>query len=111
VTSFHHQPEAQHPKSSAIHKLPADYPIFRGASAIDVEPVEAPTIWRSQACKSVTTTGFDIAKSVFQVHGVVPVERRLSKEAQHAVGTPAIELYWTVVQCSARLDSCYFSLG
>jgi hypothetical protein len=31
-TSFHHQPEAQHPKSSAIHKLPADYPIFRGQS-------------------------------------------------------------------------------
>jgi hypothetical protein len=29
-TSFHHQPEAQHPKSSAIHKLPADYPIYRG---------------------------------------------------------------------------------
>jgi hypothetical protein len=27
-TSFHHQPEAQHPKSSAIHELPADYPIF-----------------------------------------------------------------------------------
>jgi hypothetical protein len=25
---FHHQPEAQHPTSSAIHKLPADYPIF-----------------------------------------------------------------------------------
>ncbi len=25
---MHHQPEAQHPKSSAIHKLPADYPIF-----------------------------------------------------------------------------------
>jgi hypothetical protein len=31
-TSFHHQPEAQHPKSSAIHKLPADYPIFRHSS-------------------------------------------------------------------------------
>jgi hypothetical protein len=29
VTPFHHQPEAQHPKNlSAIHKLPADYPIF-----------------------------------------------------------------------------------
>src|SRR5579862_201519 len=28
-TSFHHQPEAQYPKSSAIDKLPADYPIFR----------------------------------------------------------------------------------
>ena len=27
-TSFHHQPEAQHPNSSAIHKPPADYPIF-----------------------------------------------------------------------------------
>jgi hypothetical protein len=27
-TSFHHQPEAQHQKSSAIHKLQADYPIF-----------------------------------------------------------------------------------
>jgi hypothetical protein len=26
VTSFHHQPKAQHPNSSAIHKLPADYP-------------------------------------------------------------------------------------
>jgi hypothetical protein len=25
---FHHQPEAQHPKSSAIHKPPADYPIY-----------------------------------------------------------------------------------
>jgi hypothetical protein len=33
-TSFHHQPEAQHPKSSAIHKLPADYPIFRGGPDI-----------------------------------------------------------------------------
>jgi hypothetical protein len=25
---FHHQPEAQHPKYLAIHKLPADYPIY-----------------------------------------------------------------------------------
>jgi hypothetical protein len=30
-TSFHHQPEAQHPKSSTIHKSPADYPIFCAA--------------------------------------------------------------------------------
>ena len=28
MTSFHHQPEAQHPKSSVIHKPPADYPIY-----------------------------------------------------------------------------------
>jgi hypothetical protein len=33
-TSFHHQPEAQHPKSSAIHKLPADYPIFQCTAEI-----------------------------------------------------------------------------
>jgi hypothetical protein len=33
-TSFHHQPEAQHPKSSAIHKLLADYPIY-APKAID----------------------------------------------------------------------------
>jgi hypothetical protein len=32
VTSFHHQPEAQHPKSSAIHKPQADYPIYQGQS-------------------------------------------------------------------------------
>ena len=35
-TSFHHQPEAQHPKSSAIHKLPADYPIYWSNS--DIRP-------------------------------------------------------------------------
>ena len=37
-TSFHHQPEAQHPKSSAIHKLPADYPISAPTSDITREP-------------------------------------------------------------------------
>jgi len=30
-TSFHHQPEAQHPNSSTIHKPLADYPIFYAA--------------------------------------------------------------------------------
>jgi hypothetical protein len=31
VTSFHHQPEAQHPKPfSYPQQRPADYPIFRG---------------------------------------------------------------------------------
>jgi hypothetical protein len=39
-TSFHHQPEAQHPKSSAIHKLPADYPIFVAIAAV-VQPFRA----------------------------------------------------------------------
>ena len=36
-TSFHHQPEAQHPKSSTIHKLPADYPIFSPKAAENSE--------------------------------------------------------------------------
>jgi hypothetical protein len=40
-TSFHHQPEAQHPKSSAIHKLPADYPIFWGAAEAHSHVVSA----------------------------------------------------------------------
>src|SRR6201988_4536246 len=30
VTPFHHQPEAQHPKSSAIHKLPGRLPHLLG---------------------------------------------------------------------------------
>ena len=32
--------------------------------------VKAPTIWRSQIMEAITTIGLDIAKSVFQVHGV-----------------------------------------
>jgi hypothetical protein len=36
-TSFHHQPEAQHPKSSAIHKPQADYPIFALTSVLTKE--------------------------------------------------------------------------
>jgi transposase len=39
-------------------------------SAMDVGAVEAPTILRSQVMQAITTIGLDIAKSVFQVHGV-----------------------------------------
>src|SRR5882757_8334561 len=39
-------------------------------SAMDVGAVEAPTIRRSQVMQAITTIGLDIAKSVFQVHGV-----------------------------------------
>ena len=38
VTSFHHQPEAQHPNSSAINKLPADYPIYWHLADIPARP-------------------------------------------------------------------------
>ena len=37
---------------------------------MDVDAVEAPTIRRSQVIQAITTVGLDIAKSVFQVHGV-----------------------------------------
>jgi hypothetical protein len=32
-TSFHHQPEAQHPKSSAIHKIAGRLPHLSGGEA------------------------------------------------------------------------------
>jgi hypothetical protein len=35
---IHHQPEAQHPNSSAIHKLPADYPIYGSIAAYLLRP-------------------------------------------------------------------------
>jgi hypothetical protein len=37
VTSFHHQPEAHHPKSSAIHKLVGRLPHLWGAPRIHGE--------------------------------------------------------------------------
>src|SRR6202167_2793150 len=37
---------------------------------MDVGAVKAPTIRRSQIMQAITTIGLDIAKSVFQVHGV-----------------------------------------
>ena len=43
-TSFHHQPEAQHPKSSAIHKLPADYPICCSNSGQTRVRLECPLV-------------------------------------------------------------------
>src|SRR6202008_4594375 len=37
---------------------------------MDVGAVKGPTIRRSQVMQTITTIGLDIAKSVFQVHGV-----------------------------------------
>ena len=44
--------------------------LHRHESAIDVGAVKAPTIRRRQLMQTITTIGLDIAKSVFQVHGV-----------------------------------------
>jgi transposase len=53
-------------------------------SAIDVGAAKAPTIRRSQVMQAITTIGLDIAKSVFQVHGVdadgnVVIRRQLKR--------------------------------
>jgi hypothetical protein len=39
-TSFYHQPEAQHPQSSAINKTPAEYPIYEVESGIGADMVK-----------------------------------------------------------------------
>ena len=44
--------------------------LHRHASAIEVGAVEAPTISEELDMQAITTIGLDIAKSVFQVHGV-----------------------------------------
>jgi hypothetical protein len=44
--------------------------LHRHESAIDVGAVRAPMIRRSQITQTITTIGLNIAKSVFQVHGV-----------------------------------------
>ena len=78
-TSFHHQPEAQHPKSSAIHKLPADYPIFRGKSG--------------RAADITGTTEFDPSRSA--------VANNMSWKPR----APPAECYISPLRCRA-LDKC-----
>src|SRR5277367_1690758 len=56
----------------------------RHVSAMDVGAVRAPTIRRSQVMQATTTIGLDIAKSVFQVHGIdakddVVIRRQLKR--------------------------------
>jgi transposase len=51
---------------------------------MDVGAVKAPTIRRSQVMQTIATIGLDIAKSVFQVHGVdndgkVVIRRQLKR--------------------------------
>ena len=58
--------------------------LHRHVSAMDVGAVKAPTIRRSQVMQTITTIGLDIAKSVFQVHGVdndgkVVIRRQLKR--------------------------------
>ena len=41
-TSFHHQPEAQHPIFQLSTSWQADYPIFRGQSGHRLEALQCP---------------------------------------------------------------------
>jgi hypothetical protein len=64
---FHHQPEAQHPKYLAIHKLPADYPIYwtnngqraalalNGSVANDPSRPIAAKLWCNEAWRCAAT--------------------------------------------------------
>ena len=44
--------------------------LHRHVSAMDVGAVKAPTIQEELSMQTITTIGLDIAKSVFQVHGI-----------------------------------------
>src|SRR5208282_3095569 len=77
VTPFHHQPEAQHPKSSAIHKMPADYPIFH------VRPAWAST-WRWKSSRELVTASEANRRASFREAGV---KEAGSEAAGRRIGT------------------------
>jgi transposase len=72
-------------------------------SAMDVGAVEAPRI-RSQTMQAITTIGLDIAKSVFQVHGVdaegnVVLRRQLKR---HYV----LSFFQKLPPCLVGIEAC-----
>jgi transposase len=77
---------------------------IRHGSAMDVGAAEAPTIQRSYPCKQVTTIGLDIAKSVFQVHGVdaagqVVIRRQLKRRA-------VLAFFQKLSPCLVGIEAC-----
>src|SRR5262249_14725186 len=73
-------------------------------SAMDVGAVEAPTIRRSQVMQAITTIGLDIAKSVFQVHGVdaqgnVIVRRQLKRRY-------VLAFFQKLTPCLVGIEAC-----
>ena len=67
-------------------------------------PAEAPTISEELSMQTVTTIGFDIAKSVFQVHGVdaagqVVVRRQLKRRQ-------VIALFQKLRPCLVDIEAC-----
>jgi hypothetical protein len=75
VTPFHHQPEAQHPKSSAINKPPADYPIFTTiicsmlltatATAVPINPNPPPNLLTGGSDYTAAPAAADVPTGAF----------------------------------------------
>jgi hypothetical protein len=49
-TSFHHQPEAQHPNFQLSTSWQADYPIFRGEADMDHRVASAASVVNDPRC-------------------------------------------------------------
>jgi hypothetical protein len=76
----------------------------RHVNAMDVGAVKAPTIRRSQVMQAITTIGLDIAKSVFQVHGVdtegnVVIRRQLKRRY-------VLAFFQKVPPCLVGIEAC-----
>ena len=56
-TSLNHQPEAQHPKSPATHKLAGRLPIFRGQSGHRPGLAKCPLMTRSGPIGTIAASG------------------------------------------------------
>jgi hypothetical protein len=83
-TSFHYQPEAQHPNSSAIHKPPADYPIFGALSGLTSDIIPGP------GC----AMGGDIRLSNPQALSRFRASRKISTLSRGAVSKTASGMGW-----------------
>ena len=76
----------------------------RHVSAMDVGAVKAPTIRRSQSCKRLRAVGLDIAKSVFQVHGIdakgdVIIRRQLKRRY-------VLAFFQKLPSCLVGIEAC-----
>src|SRR5450830_2170325 len=84
-TSFHHQPEAQHPKSPAIY-TPADYPIFgvrtEVAALLEAPYWPCPSAQRSCEQNAPLAGGPELGGGKLWVHPRA-VERTARLDATH----------------------------
>ena len=124
-TSFQHQPEAQQPKSSAIHKLPADYPIYRrktgqhilNASFSHFDPnvwsgravQEASSTWLMRSCINVSGLCLErvVLRAIMDISAhaislaVRPRPGRSGHQCSHAPGRPIFHRRLVLSQTSA----------